>query len=204
MTAPRPIATLKLPRSVPDLLCRALGIVDAMTGNPHFPDPDPTLPAVLAAIGEASDAHTASLSRTRGTRQARNVKVDVLSRVLDQVRTHVQKIADQNPDSGAGIIESAGLFVHKPTAYAKPTFHAQDGRVSGTVKVTAESVRGQAYYDWQQSVDGGETWIDLPTTFRSTITVSGFTPGQWIWFRFRAVTREGKRDWSQPTAIMVG
>jgi hypothetical protein len=203
MTTPRLVASLKLPRSVPALLCKVRGIVDAMNGNPHFPDPNPTLAALLVAIGDADEAQTGTYSRTRGSREERDHKVTLLLMLLGQVRTYVQKVADQNPENAAEIIESAGLRVHKSTAYEKPRFHVRDGAVSGSVKVTAESVHGQAFYDWQQSIDG-ETWSDLPSTFRSKITVSGFTPGQRVWFRFRAVTREGKGDWSQPTSIIVG
>jgi hypothetical protein len=140
----------------------------------------------------------------RGSAEARDEKVGALVRLLQYLRAYVQKMADASPESAASIIESAGLHVHKPTAYEKPRFHARPGRVSGSVGVTAESVRGQAYYEWQYSVDGGTTWIDLPTTFRSKITVSGLTVGRTASFRFRPVTREGKANWSQPTAIIVG
>jgi hypothetical protein len=69
--------------------------------------------------------------------------------------------------------------------------------------MTAESLRGATFYEWEQSGDGGATWISLPSTPRSKTTASGFSPGQRVIFRFRPVTREGARDWSQPLAIVV-
>jgi hypothetical protein len=203
MTTLRPRASLKLPRSVNNALDLARGIVHAMTDNPHFPAPEPPLEVVRAAIHDAFAAQVATLSRTCGTAQARNYEFSRLLVVLQEVRAYVQKVADQNPEIAGAIIESAMLRVHRSTAYAKPRFHLEDGPVSGSVKVTAESVRGAVFYEFQQSVDGGETWVKEKSTPRSKITVPGFSPGQTVKFRFRAITRQGEGNWSQPRAIVV-
>ncbi len=200
---PRQRASLKLPRSVLGVLAKARAIVAAMTGNPAFPAPDPTLEEVQAAIDEAHDAQIVTYSRALGSVAGRDEKVNELVSLLQSLRAYVQKMADANSEGAAAIIESAGLHVHKSTAYAKPRFHVEDGRVSGSVKVTAESVPGQVFYEWQYSVDGGQTWIDLPTTVRSKTIVSGLTPTRVVSFRYRSGTRKGTSDWSQTMAIMV-
>ena len=41
---------LHLPKPVPEVLAYAKQIVQAMTGNPYFPAPTPTLPVVTASI----------------------------------------------------------------------------------------------------------------------------------------------------------
>jgi hypothetical protein len=201
---PRPVASLKLPRSVPSLLERARAIVDAMTHNPSFPQPDPTLDTVQTAILALDSAQTASLSRTRGAAQARDVRRRELLLRLGELRAYVQQVADGSTESAASIIESAGLRVHRSTAYAKPRFHVRQGALSDTVKLTAESPRQQAFYEWQMSTDGGTTWEGLPATWTSHTTVTGLAVGKVAMFRFRAVTRRLRGDWSQAQRIVVG
>jgi hypothetical protein len=55
----------------------------------------------------------------------------------------------------------------------------------------------------QYSADGGKTWISVPSTLQAKTTVSGMTPGATALFRYRAVTKTGEGDWSQPTALLV-
>jgi hypothetical protein len=51
-TVHRSFASLKLPDKVPALITYAHRIIKAMTGNPAFPSPTPTLAAVTEAINE--------------------------------------------------------------------------------------------------------------------------------------------------------
>jgi hypothetical protein len=38
---------------------------------------------------------------------------------------------------------------------------------------------------------------------RTVTVISGLTPGQTYYFRFRALTRKGMRDWSQVVSLIV-
>ena len=113
-TTQHSLASLKLPRTVPALITYANRIVVAMTGNPSFPTPIPTLTAVTAAIDELQVAETAALARTKGAVTVRNEKRTALVALLKQLLAYVQAVADANVDNGPSVIESAGVCLLSP------------------------------------------------------------------------------------------
>ncbi len=199
----RPTITLALPKSVPALISYAKGIVNRMTANPSFPAPTPTLAAVTAAIADLQAAETAALARTKGAVAARNEKRTVLVGVLQQLRAHVQAVADADPSAAASIIESAGVAVRKTPTRSARAFAAKPGPVSGVAKVAAVVASRRASYEWQYSADGGKTWVTAAATLQAKTTIAGLVPGSTVQFRYRAVTKTGEGDWSQPTSLMV-
>jgi hypothetical protein len=188
---------------VPTFITYAEGIVKAMTANPSFPSPTPSLATVTQAIDDLQTAETAALARTKGAVATRNEKRIALVQLLQQLRTGIQTVADANPESAPSIIQSAGIAVRKTPVRAKRAFAAKPGNVSGTVKVVTNAVARRASYDWEYSADGGKTWTGVPSTLQARTTVSGLTPGATVMFRYRAVTKTGEGDWSQPTALLV-
>jgi len=60
----RSYASLKLQKKVPALIRQAQNIVQAMTNNPSFPSPTPSLATVTDAIHQLDLAETATVSRT--------------------------------------------------------------------------------------------------------------------------------------------
>ena len=61
----------------------------------------------------------------------------------------------------------------------------------------------RAAHDWEYSTDGGKTWVGAPSTLGARTTVTGLPAGTAVLFRFRALTKTGEGDWSQPTALLV-
>jgi hypothetical protein len=203
-TVSRPIALLKLPEyQVPLLITRARAIVRSMTGNPSFPSPDPSLVTVEAEIDELEKAEVATRMRTVGTVALRDEKRLALVQLLQRLCTYVQTAADANLDSAPSIIESAGMYVKKERILPPRVFAAEPGDVSGSVELVAPKAGHRAGYEWAHSTDGGTTWVSLPFTVQASTTVSGLTPGSTVHFRYRAVTKDGAGDWSQPVSIIV-
>ena len=208
MTAPtkivhRPLVSLALPRRVPDLISYATRIVTDMTNNPSFPTPTPALASLTTAITALQTAQSAALAKTTGAATTRNEKRAALVALLQQLGAYVQAAADATPENGASTIQSAGVAVRKTPTRAARAFVAEQGAVSGTVKVTAVVAARRAAYDWEYSVDGGKTWVATPTTLQARTTVTGLPPGTTVQFRYRAATKTGEGDWSQPTSLMV-
>jgi hypothetical protein len=199
----RPTIALALPKSIPALISYAQGIVNRMTGNPSFPSPTPTLAAVSAAINDLQTAETAALARTKGAAAARNEKRTALVGALQQLRAHIQLVADADPTKAASIIESAGVAVRKTPTRTARAFAAKPGPVSGVAKVTAAAASRRASYEWQYSTDGGKTWVTAPATLQTKTTVAGLVPGSTVQFKYRAVTKTGEGDWSQPVSLLV-
>jgi hypothetical protein len=199
----RSIVSLKLPRPTGALVTCAHGIVTAMTGNPAFPTPMPTLASVMVAITDLQNAETAALSRVKGAVTARNDKRGVLVTLLQQLKGYIQQTADANPDNGAAIIESAGVFLKKTPVRAPRTFTAAAGAVSGMAKLAVPSAGHRVFYEWQYSVDGGKTWVTAPATLRARVVISGLTPATTVLFQYRSVTKAGEGNWSQSVSLQV-
>jgi len=82
-------------------------------------------------------------------------------------------------------------------------FTITQGIVSGAVHVVAPSAGRRAAYDWEWSSDGGKTWQLAPSTMQAKTSLTGLTAGATLMFRYRAVTKTGEADWSQPISFMV-
>jgi hypothetical protein len=199
----RALASLKLPHSVPALITYSQGIVNAMTGNPTFPVPSPTLAVIQAAIDDLQKAETAAQARTKGAVAARNSKRSALIGLLDQLRSYVQSVADGDIENGAAIVEKSTMMVRKVPVRPPRSFEVKLGTVSGTVKLSVPAAARRAAYDWESSTDGGKTWSPLPSTLQAKTTVTGLAVASTPQFRYRPVTKAGEGDWSQPISILV-
>jgi hypothetical protein len=197
------LATLKLPKPVPALITYANSIVHAMTNNPAFPTPAPTLAAVTAAIADLQTAETGAIGRAKGAVATRNEKRVVLASLLVQLKAYVQSTADADADNSASIIQSSGIAVRKSTVRTPRVFAATQGALSGEVKLVTKAASSRASYDWQYSVDGGKTWVDAPSTLQAKTTVSGLAAGTTVQFRYRATTKAGEGDFSQAVSLIV-
>jgi hypothetical protein len=82
-------------------------------------------------------------------------------------------------------------------------FDAAQGAVSGTMKLVTASAGPRSSYDWECSTDGGKTWLLLPSTMQAKTSVTGLTPRATVQFRYRALTKTGEGDWSQPLSFIV-
>jgi hypothetical protein len=198
----RTLVVTKLPRSVPPLLSAARAIVAAMSGNPSFLRPDPTLATVTAAILALNDAETALQSKTRGTRAARDERRRALRARLDELRLYVQRVANADPENAVAIIESAGMSVKRRAVQVKPPFAVKAGSVSGSVALRAIAAGDRARYEWQSSLDRAE-WRDASATNRANTVIANLIPGKTYWFRIRIGTPEGQGDWSTPVSSVV-
>jgi hypothetical protein len=201
--ARRAIAALNHPEyEVPLFIAQARRIAQSVKGNSWFSDPSPPLATIETAIEELASAETATLSRTKGTVDVRDAKRLALVQLLQQLMTYVQTVADANVENAASIIEGGGFSLQKPGG-RRPRVFAATQELSGTVILGAPKIPGATAYQWGRSTDGGETYVDLPTTSQGSTIVPGLRPGSTVYFRYRPVTRKGDGDWSQPVSIVV-
>jgi hypothetical protein len=93
--------------------------------------------------------------------------------------------------------------VRKATTFHKAPFTAKQGTTSGTVKLAARAAGPRASYEWEWSIDGGKTWMQLPPTLQSKTTLTGVAPGTNAEFRFRSVTKAGVSSSRQTATLLV-
>ena len=200
---PRTLAALKLPRKNADLINIAQVIAKVMTGNPNFPNPQPTVAVMTAGVNDLVAAENGAKLRTTGAAALRNSKKAALVTLLEQWRMYVQSTADANPENAANIIQSGGVMLRRNPVRKFLGFHAKLGTAPGSVKVVAPAAARRASYDWQYSIDGGKTWVELPQTLQTKTTVSGLPTMTTVQFRYRATVKTGEGAWSQPISILV-
>jgi hypothetical protein len=123
---------------------------------------------------------------------------------LHHLRDSVQAVAEAqaSPADAATVITSAGMRIRKVTKRNKPPVSVRQGAVSGSVVLEALRVAAVAMYWWQYSLDQ-KNWTEVPETMKVKVALSGLTPGQVYYFRFRAHTRKGPVDFSQVVSRMV-
>ncbi len=197
-----PKAVLKLPRRIAALIAFVKAIVQAMTGNPWFPAPSPTLATVTTDINNLDAAESVALTKVKGAAGTRNSKKNVVINDSHGLLAYVQGIADVNPLSADAIITGAGMFIKKTGSHVKSLLQVKQGRVSGSVILTAKSSAARASYEWEYSLDA-VTWVSLPSTLQAKTTVSGLTPLKTYYFRFKAVLKKGEGNWSTYVSAVV-
>jgi hypothetical protein len=199
----RSLAILKLPKVVAQIITFAQNVLAAMTNNPKFPSPSPALSLLAAAITALGLAEATALTRAKGSATTRNDKKAALVALLQALRTYVQTVADADAENSANIIQSAGFAVKKTTLHKPRTFTVVQGAVSGTAKVVCPTAGHRASYDWEYSSDGGKTWVPLPSSLQARTSVVGLAQGSTVQVRYRAVTKAGVADWSQPASLFM-
>jgi hypothetical protein len=202
-TIHRILAASNLPPHIPDQLKHGEAIEAGLTNNPHFPLPDPIISAFGAALLKYGAAETASQTRAKGTIAQRNADKVLFVGALHALKARVQQVADANPDQAEAIITSTGFSVKKSGGRQKQTFIVKSGATSGSVHVIAKAVATRASYEWQYSLDGGKTWVDVPNTLQAKTTIFGLPVATMVEFRYRATTKAGMGDWSLPTSLIV-
>ena len=100
------------------------------------------------------------------------------------------------------MVESAFMYLKKVNKFSKPELRALNTGVSGRVQLYATAVARSATYYWEFSGDQ-VNWSTVPETMQASTEISGLTVGKVYYFRFRALTRKGKQDYSQVVSLMV-
>jgi len=197
------IAVLKLPPQVAELVKVGQSVVAAMTGNAFFPQPNPPLAQVTAAIDTLDTAQTATKSRAPGSVAVRDGARTAVLLALRTLKAYVQQQGDADPEQSEAIITSARMATRKAGNHTKVAFAAKPGDVSGSVHMAVKAAASRASYEWEWSADGGKTWTAAPPTLQAKTTITGLASGTTYQLRYRAVTKTGASDWSQPLSLLV-
>ncbi len=199
-----PTPCVMFPRQNMALLVLAKAVHDAMVQNPNFPDPSPTMAGFAQHIADYEAAEVAAAGRGKGAATWRNAKRKKVREDLNHLRDYVQLIAEQQatPVDAAAVITSAFMKIRPVGRYDKPELAAKNVGLSGTVRLDARAVGHSATYYWAYSVDQ-VTWVPVKDTMKASTVITGLTSAKVYYFRFRAMTRKGDRDWSQVVSLLV-
>jgi hypothetical protein len=94
------------------------------------------------------------------------------------------------------------MSVKKVPTRSVPDVSAKNAGVSGKVVLAAKAVAPVATYYWEYS-DDQSTWTAIPETMQTRTELSGLMSARVYYFRFRALTRAGRGDYSQVVSLLV-
>jgi hypothetical protein len=202
----RPLAILQMRtvRRIGKFILRVRTILLNIGNNATiFVTPTPSPAIVKTDTDNLEAAEAIAETRVAGAAQARNLKYDI---VLEDVRgllSYVQGLADKAADEATAIaiISASGFDLKNHGVRVKPQLAVKNG-LAGTVLLASKAAARRVFYEWQQSSDG-ITWADLPATLQAKTKVSGLTAGSLLFFRVRAILKDGAQDWSSAVSIIV-
>ncbi len=199
-----PIAVLILPKSAKELLTVGKAVHDAMANNPSFPSPNPPLNVFKAKLNALDEAETKAAARTWGAATARDTLKKEVVNDMNHLRDYVQGVAEKIPlpETAAAVITSAFMRVKKVPQRVVPPLTAKNTGVPGQVALAAKPVAPLASYYWEYSFDQ-ESWTPVPETLKASTTIDGLPWAKLSYFRFRALTRAGKGDYSPVVSLLV-
>lgn len=192
----RHVVVLKVPKSTPAFIVYGNHIVASMTSNPWFPAPSPKLSKMTAALVFLQKAQAATLQGGMAKTTARNDARAAAHKLLQRLASYVQKVADANRENSLAIIESAGMSAKRSSGSRAHIFQVKRYKGSGYARITVPVAGDGSTYFWQMSLDGGLTWIDLPSTTQSKTVSPRLAPGTTVLFRYKTLTTKGESDWS--------
>jgi hypothetical protein len=199
-----PIATARFPRNQNGFVVYTKNIRDKLKGNQALPNPNPPFAVYDADVNALDDAQTAAKDGSAIALADRDAKALKVFKNTGHLVDYVQSVADSlaSHADAVAVIVGAGLDVQKPKSRKKPELAAKYTGISGDVLLAALAIPGAGAYYWEVSVDQ-KIWSTVPETKLGKTTVTGLTPGQVYYFRFRALTRKGKTDYSLVVSLMV-
>lgn len=194
--------------TVPDKIQYGYRVVQALDGNPSFPD----LADLVARLRVTTDKLSASYTDAQTARQIAKSKTSIQdddTAAFDALLAEVGR--DVQTDSGGdkAKIESAGFSVRAentpPSTLPAPT----------DLQVVASAFAGSADLSWQldrdarlfliERADDAEALVfhQIGTATKKSATMNSMVSGKKYWFRIAAVGPAGQGPWSDPVALFA-
>ncbi|MEP7169705.1 MAG: hypothetical protein ABI855_10080 [Bacteroidota bacterium] len=203
----RPLAVLSLKKinRIGDFMLFVRTLLLNILNHPlFFVTPVPVPATVTTDVDKLDEAQTIAKTRVTGSASARDLKYDIVLTEVYGLQSYVQGLADIAPDEATAIaiINASGFGLKNRGVRVKPPLAARQGSIGGSIDLIAKSAGKRVSYEWQSSSDT-ITWTDLPVTLQAKTKVTGLTSGTRIYFRFRAILKDGVTSWSAFVSIIV-
>ncbi|MFI5149880.1 MAG: hypothetical protein ACHQRM_09125 [Bacteroidia bacterium] len=200
----RSVALFLNRKSIPQLIVDARHYVARMTGNPHFPNPNPGLTAVTNEIDALEAASLLARTKAVGTAGAMHVAAKTLRISLKALGGYVELQANQDPDNAEIMIESSGMIVKKLPQRQQRQFNIKLGPVAGSVKLDTKAVKRGAYiYQATSTPNDPNSWKEIYLGTKVRFEAEGLTSGLTWFFRTATIDKNGKGAWSFELSTIV-
>ena len=204
-TARGPIAVAKLPTKPSPLATRAEGIATAVDEDKvNFPTTVPEATQTHTDVATFRLAIQAAEGRAAGAVASRNVQAHAVRHDVALLVNVIQGVANKLPhDAAVQLITSKLLSVSQVGERPpKAALTVTQGPVPGSVKLSALALGRPASYFFEVSSDE-KTWTAQPEVHVARISITGLTPGQTYYFRFRGLVKSVPKDYCPVVAFIV-
>jgi hypothetical protein len=198
----RLIVALNKSRTITGVLHEARYVAERLGSDPALYPAYPPLDVFWEHIDALAASIVRARSRLAGSSSAQIAALAIVAQDLVAVQSHVQQLADANPAEAGSIIERAGMFVKRTAGPTKFPFTAERGPGPGTARLRARAEKTRASYEWEWSLDG-VTWNRADSTVRADTLLVGLPEATRVYFRYRAVTKEGVGKWSDVLSLIL-
>jgi hypothetical protein len=152
-TPKRLICEFEKPSNVSQLVNYYRNFLTGLAADTLF-DPIATLIAEAGTeVTKLNDAELAALTRVPGTVAARDKQLLTTNIKLEQVLSKVQEAGDANLDGARALFEVHQLKIRARSKTEKGEFEATQGKVSKTIDVTHQVIKGRVAYLFVISTD---------------------------------------------------
>jgi len=191
-----------------ELMVAAHTIIGAMTGNPHFPAPSPSLEEVQDLLEDyATKLATAGNRGSMEDTALKNESKEDLARVLRKLGYYVNTVAEGH----LSILLSSGFPTNKPFAPSLAPLPVEqvrlrDGRLSGQLRLDFAKQRNVRLYEYRyrELAEEEMPWSDRFTTTSSRGNIiEPLKVARKYEVQVRAVNSQGAGGWSDTVAILV-
>jgi hypothetical protein len=189
-----------------DLEIKAQAVVSAMTDNPFFSTPVPSLITVSAAITSYSTALSKAQTRDKAEIANKNFMRTELEKTLGLLAGWVSFTAGGLEN----VLVSSGFDLAKTASNLPPigvpdNFSVLNGVNEGEVVSSVDRVIGAKSYIHEYTADPltpGSEWTQEFTTIRKR-TIANLVPGQKYWFRVAAIGPRNQITYTNAQLRMV-
>ena len=195
--------------TVTEKVAKGRQIVTAMSNNTSFPNPNPPLAEVTAALDELTQAF-ALVQAAKSEVTTRVVNQDNAGAKVDQVLTQLAGYVESVAGKDETLITSAGMETKSspssPTLPSVPqALSANAGEHEGEINLVWKAVPNARSYTIEASQDpaGANSWTHLGIATSASKVITNLTTGKRYWFRVAAVGAAGQSGWSEHATKVV-
>ncbi|MCB9170876.1 MAG: fibronectin type III domain-containing protein [Flavobacteriales bacterium] len=180
---------------------RARIVRTRLTGNPHFPDPQPSLMELTKAIDRLQAANLAALDRGRLAIMERNAAEKAMNDMLTRMAAYVNSAALGDP---LKLASSGFLLAKRPrpiSSLREPRqIKARPTPFPGQVEIRWEGVRGALVYEVERAVGAfgpDRRWVRIAVTSKPRLLVEDLGSNEQHTFRVYAIGTRTYSPYSQ-------
>ena len=195
--------------TVTEKIAKGRQIVTAMTNNTSFPNPNPPLTEVTAALDELTQAF-ALVQAAKSEVTTRVVTQDNAGANVDQALTKLAAYVESIAGKDDTLITGAGMETKSspspPTLPSVPQApSASAGEHEGEINLVWKAVQNARSYTIEVSQDPATpaSWTHVGIATSASKLIANLTSGKRYWFRVAAVSAGGQSGWSEHATKVV-